>query len=382
MLSGKRILIVFCSLELGGAERQGFHLARFLKNKGCDVRVWSSLAGPGLVIDTCEATNIPWEVHRFLWPCRKSSFVRDLVKLLWALWKERPDVILTYTTMPNVGYGLIWKFSPAQVCIWGQRNVHGLMGNSRERFAYRQTSAVICNARHQIDYLKQTLGETRAPLFVVHNGVQLDPCLKSRKEWRSDLNIGKDILVATMVANFRAVKDHRTVLRAWDKILTGFADDNSHPQLLLAGAPQDSFEDIRQYIHDLKIDKSVHLLGQVKDVSGLLAASDIGILISHHEGLSNAIVEYMASGLPVVATDLPGNREVLGDGYELPLCKPGSVDNLTENLCSLIDNPDFRHRLGERNRKRATTKFSVNTMCETTAGIIVDLLSRKKTGEE
>jgi len=98
IVANKRILFVFCSLELGGAERQGLHLARHFKNMGCDVRVWSNHAGPGLVVEECDAAGIPWAVHRFRWPCRKSSLVRDSVRTLWALRQERPDVILAYTT--------------------------------------------------------------------------------------------------------------------------------------------------------------------------------------------------------------------------------------------------------------------------------------------
>lgn len=171
ILAGKRILFVFCSLELGGAERQGMHLASYLKSLGCDVRVWGNLAGLGLVVEKCNDAGIPWAIHRFLWPCRKSSLLRDGWCVLRALRRERPDVILTYTTWPNVGCGLTWRWSPAKVCIWGQRSVNDLQGHPVERFAYRRVSAVVCNADHQVNYLRQTLGETRAPVSVVHNGL-------------------------------------------------------------------------------------------------------------------------------------------------------------------------------------------------------------------
>jgi glycosyltransferase involved in cell wall biosynthesis len=377
ILSGKRILFVLCGFDLGGAERQALHLARYLKSQGCDVRVWGHHhhhAGPELVIDYCDAAGIPWAVYRFRWPCRKTALMRDGWRMLRGLHRERPDVILPYTTWPNVGCGLTWRWSWARVCIWGQRDVERLRGDAIERFAYRRASAVICNAEHEVDYLRRTLGETRAPVFVIHNGIDLEPCRKTRAEWRFDLRIEENATVATMLANFRLGKDHPTLLHAWKKMLMTIPDERTRPRLLLAGAPQESYTTVHQMANSLGLIDSVSFLGQVKDVSGLLAASDIGILTTTDEGLPNAVIEYMASGLPVVATDLPGNRETLGDDPQQQFYKTGDPDSLAARLHALLRDQDLRRKLGTRNRQRASAKFSIDAMCKKTVGIIVDLL--------
>lgn len=376
LLSGRRILFVFCSLELGGAERQGLHLARCLKNLGCDVRVWGTLVEPGLVTGQCEAAGIPWAVHRFLWPCRKSSLLRDGWQMLRALWKERPDVILTYTTSPNVGCGLVWRWSLAKACIWGQRDAHGLRGDAVERFAYRHVSAVICNASHEVDYLRRTLGKTLSSVAVVHNGTELMPRLKTRAEWRTELGIADDAVVVTMVANFRQEKEHPVLLNAWRTVQAAVPNGQPLPRLILAGAPQTCYESVYQQAGDLDLLDTVIFPGQVKDISGLLAASDIGVLVSKYEGLPNAVIEYMAGGLPVVATDLPGNREVMGDDPQQPFCAMGDSDDLAARLLALIRNPELRQALGARNRQRAATEFSIETMCRKTTGIITELLKK------
>ena len=375
ILSGKRFLFVFCSLELGGAERQGLYLAQHLKSLGCNVRVWSNHADPGLVVDHCNDSGIPWAVHHFRWPCRKSSLVRDSLRMVWALHQERPDVIIAYTTWPNVACGLTWRLSPSKVCIWCQRNTWQLRGDAVERLAYRQVSAVICNAEHMVDHLRQTLGETPAPVFVVHNGVHLAPCLKTRAEWREELEIGEDTTVVTMVANFRPQKNHATLIHAWQKVLANSDKDQIRPHLLLAGASQQSYNAVYQLASHLGLLESVSFLGQVRDISGLLAASDIGVLTSDHEGLPNAVIEYMASGLPVVATDLPGNHEALGHKPQQPFCKPGDPDSLAARLKTLMYNQDLRQTLGARNRQRASEQFSIDAMCERTVSIINDLLN-------
>jgi glycosyltransferase involved in cell wall biosynthesis len=242
--------------------------------------------------------------------------------------------------------------------------------------AYRRVSAVICNAEHEVAFLRRVLGETHAPVCVVHNGVQLAPCKKTRVEWRAELGISADATVATMVANFGLYKDHPTLLRAWRKALESLPEGHKRPRLLLAGFAHSipCLEAAQRLIIEFGIKDSVNILGQVCDVSGLLAASDIGILTSGTEGLSNSVLEYMAGGLPVIATDLPANREALGEHPEQPFCKLGDSDSLAERLKVLLRDPDLRRELGVRNQRRALAEFSLDSMCEKTAGIMADLL--------
>ena len=158
-LAGKRILIVLPGLELGGAERQAIYLAQHLKSLGCDVRVCGHF-GPGLAATRCEEMGIPWSIHYFRWPCRKSSLPRvawGLLKFFLALWKNRPDIILSYCSWANISSGLTWRWSPAKVFVWGQRDCDS-PGDALQRFAYRKASGVICNAEHEVDYLRRTLG--------------------------------------------------------------------------------------------------------------------------------------------------------------------------------------------------------------------------------
>ena len=160
---------------------------------------------------------------------------------------------------------------------------------------------MICNAAHEVQYLRHTLGETSAPVFVVHNGIELEPCEKTRAEWRAELGISEDVTVATMLANFRPEKDHPTLLHAWRRLLGTIAHGQSRPRLLLAGAPQETYPAVRQLASCLGLLDTVSFPGQMRDVSGLLAASDVGILSTESEGLPNAVLEYMAGGLPVIA---------------------------------------------------------------------------------
>ena len=377
LLRGKRILFALCGFDLGGAERQALCLARHLKGLGCDVRVWGHhhhCPGPELVIEHCEAAGIPWAEHRFRWPCGKWALLRDAWRLLWALRRERPDVILSYTNWPNVGCGLVWRWSRAKAFVWGQRDIR-LTGRAVERFAYRRASAVVCNAAHEVEILRHTFGDARVPISVVHNGIELAPAHRTRAEWRAKLAIGEGVTVATMLANFRPGKDHPTLLQAWRKLLDAIPERKSRPRLVLAGAPQETDSSVRQLASDLGLASNVIFPGQARDVAGLLAASDLGVLATADEGLPNAALEFMAAGLPVVATDLPGNREALGEHPQQPFCRPGDAASLADCLKPLLHAADLRHELGNRNRQRVLAEFSVQRMCESMTDIIDRVLT-------
>lgn len=374
-LHGARVLFYVVSPLLGGAERQALHVARHLQGLGCEVHVWSCQDGEGAFREACRAEGFPWAVHRFRWPCRKSSLLRDGWRLRRALRRARPDVILPYTAWPNVGCGLVWRGSGARACLWGQRNVHGLSGHMLERIAFRQVSTVIANAVHELEYLRDLLGPTPATLHVVPNGSRLDVAQRTRADWRADLAIPAEAVVVTMLAHRRTVKNHTLLLQAWRHVVARTGPETSLPVLLLAGAPGDADPQVQQGLADLGPSARARLLGPVSDVAGLLAASDIGVLTSLHEGLPNALIEYMAAGLPVVASDIPGNREVLGHDPRQPLFPSGDPVALATRLQAFMDDPATRQDVGTRNRDRAARQFSVDAMCTATTAILRDALA-------
>jgi glycosyltransferase involved in cell wall biosynthesis len=378
MLKGKRILFFLPGLELGGAERQALFLARHLKKLGCDIRVWGNNA-PGLASEMLQAMGIPWKIMPSSWPCRKQHYFRSLwrvLKTVRALRIERPDVILNYCPRPCISSGLAWRLTPVQACIWGQRDTDDLRGDLADKVAYRLSSAVVCNARHEFEYLTKTLGKTKAPVFIIHNGLELSDYNKTQKEWRKSLGIPEDATVATMVANFRYQKDHPTLLHAWNQVLSKINTQQTHLYLLLAGAHQESFQEVLQLADELELLDTVQFLCQVTDIPGLLAACDIGILTTLHEGLSNSVLEYMASGLPVVASDIPGNREALGGYFDEQLYRPGDVQELTNKISAMIHSPERRQTLGTFNQRRAKLEFSIETMCN----LMTEIISNNLTG--
>lgn len=370
-LKGKRIILVFGSLDMGGAERQGLHLANALQQRyGADVLVLGLKDQPGRLSQLCEEAGIPWCGFSFNWGKTALTRVPNLVRLAGELRSLRPDIILSYTAIPNLACGIVWKYTGAALLVWNQRD-EGLLLNRKfwHRHAVRSTRFFIANSGNGRKFLMDAYAADPCRIVVVHNGVE--PCLplNSREEWRSRLGISPDRSVGCMVANFHPFKDHETLLRAWAGVVSR-AGDGTAPVLLLAGRNDLGEESLRQLVEELKIAEYVRFIGKVDDVAGLLQATDLCLHSSKSEGLPNAVLEAMAAGCPLVATDIPGVREALGDAmseYMVPMADSAAF---AERICRLLADSGLRRRVGEQLRERVAGHFNLDGMSATTAAFI------------
>jgi glycosyltransferase involved in cell wall biosynthesis len=172
---------------------------------------------------------------------------------------------------------------------------------------------------------------------------------------RSELQLDREAVLAITVANFRKEKDYPNLLRAARRAV------DEVPQLHLAvvgqgpaagrGAPT---------ARDLDLEGRVHLLGQRDDVRELLAGADLFVLGSAHEGLPVAIMEAMAAGLPIVATDVGGVAEAVPTGVCGLVVPPRSPDALAEAIVTLARNPELRQRMSLSARERSSD-FDITT---------------------
>jgi glycosyltransferase involved in cell wall biosynthesis len=166
---------------------------------------------------------------------------------------------------------------------------------------------------------------------------------------RTELGLGGDAIVAITVANFRKDKDYPNLLRAAQLAL----DEIPRLHLLVVGQGP-----LRDEVHDLHaelgLDGRVHLLGLRDDVPALLDAADIFVLGSAHEGLPVAIMEAMAAGLPIVATDVGGVAEAVPAGVCGLIVPPRSPHALAQAIITLAEDPALRHRMSASARERSS----------------------------
>jgi len=380
-LQGQSILFVFHGSELGGAERQGVLLAKCLKEElGADVRIWGLGADkPGRVAQLCEESGIPWQGVPFHWFDRGVERLTELVNLILWLRKEKTDILLPYTWLPNVVCGLVWKFTGAKLCIWNQRD-EGCYLNTGfwHKTAVRLTPSFISNSVAGKQILLNLYGISRDAVEVVHNGIMLPEPIDERKTWRKRLGILDDCFVACMVANLHIYKDHATLLKAWRVVLDCSPVGAEPPVLLLAGRFAGTEAILFNLADNLGISESVRFLGMVDDVAGLLHSVDLYVHSSKSEGCPNAVLEAMSAGLPVVATDIPGISDAVGsEGLDF-LAPSGDPESLSDHILKFIENELMRQHVGSLLKKRVENLFNPKIMLTSTATLLVNLFRLRK----
>lgn len=218
------------------------------------------------------------------------------------------------------------------------------------RLAARRVSGVITVNRALAEWTRRRLGVEAhrvryIPNFVSETKADPTPGLPGAPGAR-----------IVCVANIHADKDHTTLLQAMARVVERFPQAH----LLLVGAARDAgdLRTVTVEIERLGLPDHVTLLGQRKDVAGVLGACDIGALSSVSEGLPMALIEYGFAKLPVVATEVGQCPEALDRGEAGIIVPPGEAERLASALISLLESPELRRELGERFHRRAREFYS------------------------
>ncbi len=225
------------------------------------------------------------------------------------------------------------------------------------KFLMRQNDRVVAVA----NWIKQALidneGIAAERIEVLHNGIdpdqfRFDATGSIRAEVRGELGIAPDQLTVIQVARFHPVKDHATALAAFAEVgrtLPGAL-------LLLVGEGSERSK-IEEQAVGLGVRDAVRFLGVRQDVSRLMAASDVFVLSSLSEGVSVTLLEAMGCALPIAATDVGGNSEVVADGQTGLLSPRSDPHKLAANLLRLLRDPDLRRNMGQSGRQRLLERF-------------------------
>jgi glycosyltransferase involved in cell wall biosynthesis len=215
-------------------------------------------------------------------------------------------------------------------------------------------------------------GLGRGVQVLVHGVVQSDGPRdeETRARVRRDLGIPEDAVVAITVANLRREKDYPNLLRAAQLVL------GRSPGLVVLAVGQGPLEQEVASLHrELDLGERVRLLGHRTDVPDLLAASDLFVLASAHEGLPVSIMEAMLAGLPVVATAVGGVPEAVDDGVTGALVPAHDAPALADALESLVADPERRASMGAAARARGR-RFDISTAIEVQQNAYAELANR------
>lgn len=373
MVTGRRIIFVLFNLDLGGAERQALILARHLAScERATVEVWGfNRSGP--VAQLCEQAGLVWRVVAY--PFKGGSLARlaGLAKLALTFRRARPDILVPYTFVPNIVCGLIWKWTGARGCVWNQRD-EGVAPFTAEweRRAVKQTPMFISNSTAGARFLIEKLDVNPVRVKVIENGVEELKPESDRAAWRARLQVDERCFVACMVANLHDNKDHKTLLKAWRRVV---CELDGRAVLVLAGKHFGAYESLVALAKDLGIEEQVRFAGEVADIAGLLSAADLAVFSSRSEGCPNGVLESMAAGLAFAGTDIEGIRSVVGPENGPFLAAPGDDETLAGAILRFANNPDLRVTTGARNRTRVLERYGAARMCEASVALLNEIVN-------
>lgn len=213
-------------------------------------------------------------------------------------------------------------------------------------------------------------------LRVIYNGVDTDDSSsnsRARGETKTSLAIPQERFVVGTVGRLVPIKDQLTLLRAARTLVERGQDVHV---LLVGDGPERG--NLQRYASETtELAGRVTFTGASEAVTRLMRAMDVFVLPSICEGMSNTILEAMASGLPVVATRTGGNPELVEDARSGFLFAPRDVNQLSALLLRMIENEKERLALGESARRRAVESFSIGAMVERYRELYRELSTKK-----
>jgi glycosyltransferase involved in cell wall biosynthesis len=195
---------------------------------------------------------------------------------------------------------------------------------------------------------------------VIPNGIDGNVFRMGRNNsLREEIGLAENTLIMGAVGNVRLSKRYDLLLEAFAKVKA----QRPTSQLVIIGQPGGPlFEELLRLRFGLGLEDSVHFLGFREDVPKLLQGMDLFVLSSSDEGFSLAIVQAMATGLPIVATRCGGPEEILDDGVHGRLVAVNDPGSLACGILEVLSFPDRGRRYGKAARERAISDFSIEAM--------------------
>jgi glycosyltransferase involved in cell wall biosynthesis len=241
------------------------------------------------------------------------------------------------------------------------------------------SDALVLLSPSQGDYLhreegvgQRLRGTTRE--VVIPNGIQLppSPTTVDRLRARTSLGVTESDFVVGIVARLSAQKAHQVLFQA----VAACAATVPQVRLVVIGGG-DRESELRELARQLSIDSRTIFLGIRRDIPDLLPGLDVACLSSVHEGVPITLIEAMAAGLPIVATDCGSVRDIVEDGQQGFVVPVGDVTTFADRLRVLAHDEPLRTQFGKSGRARVESEFRIQNTARKYEELLTEVLARK-----
>jgi len=343
------------------------------------------MSAPGPHVDALRASGIEHvaidSLTRSMSPLNDARAMRQLVSKFREI---RPDIVHTHNPKPGIMGRIAGRIAGVPVVV---NTVHGLYalpedGMSKraivyglERFASLFSDAELLQNPEDLAVLRR-VGVPHEKMTVLGNGVDLsrfDPGSVSgaRQRIRSDLGVGPRTTVIGLVGRLVWEKGYRSIFDA-----ARMLDDLDCVFVVVGPAEPEKSGAVDEAAIESAKSLGVRFLGRRDDMPEMYSAFDVYALASHREGYPRSAMEASAMGLPVVATDIRGCRQVVADGVTGSLVPVGDGRSMAMALRELVESPAIRKAMGAAGRLRAEEHFDDRRVVETTLRTYEWLLGR------
>jgi glycosyltransferase involved in cell wall biosynthesis len=363
-VSGK-ILHIIGQLTCGGAQTQLSYLARALRERGWTQSV-VSLSSGGVWKDYLSANNIPvFEIDRNPFKPYRLWRLDRIVR------RERPQIVLAWSLYAGVyAHWLVGVGQPLEVlAVRGDLTVDSNTAQPSQdllwgRRALEKADYIVSNSAWGLAVLRDK------GLHLPHTSVISNIVFAAGRS-----NVSQSVSTPRIVAagGLKRLKGHDVLLRA----LAIVAASRMKFELVLAGNGPE-WTNLKRLAAELGLSEQVRFLGEVEDVSALLAGAQLAVHPARSEGLSNAILEAMAEGLPVIATAVGGTPEIIQDGQNGLLVPPDEPDCLADAILRLLRDGELRARLGQAALQWVRRSCAEDTIADEYEGVFCRLLHQSQ----
>lgn len=371
------ILKFLTKFAVGGTERQFVYMAEALDRRRFDVRV-GCLLRAGEFLKDIEALNIPVSEYP-IGSLYSPRMLRGQWRLAQDLRRQRVQLVHAYGFYPNVFSIPAARFagciSIASVRDTGVFTSQVTLKTISQKTACRLADRILANSLAVKRWLV-SLGLNENHIEVIPNGIAMSgpPARLLEFPVRNELGISPEVPLITVISRLNPKKGLEYFLRAAVQVVHRFPG----ARLLIVGGSDPAYRSsLEKLAHDLKLADKVTFTGERNDVRAILSEVTLAVLPSLSEGLSNSLLEAMAAGIPVVATNVGGNPEVVQDGKTGFLVDAADAEALGDAMIRIIESPELARRFGDAAYQRVVTHFSLRSAVRRTQDLYTALLEQR-----